>query len=414
MKNSSIKVTFKDNDVSLMVNLKQNTLFYGINGRGKTRALKSIQLIHDLAATKNHDQILEILTELNLSELEIFNRSYEDIFLAKEVIENYNNQQLTNLVKQEEAAFIHFNEKLRLFFEMAQPLITSVDQRRIRSTLKQLELILSSNFTNIPNFNDFNSWIGSALNVTRRFLRNQNRDHYEGEYSTHHYFEVRLIAEEITDVSRYLERKIREFTYSTEFMREQSLELKNKIEQEKKSIITQLGKTKTLYISTDLDKESSFIFDKITSYIDEINNSIINNAWDTYGKDSDSRISRTVFDVYKKIERFNTVMMRYENIQINLESSKSISFSKNNEPIDFSKLSSGEKRLCILFLNLIFFEKNIYLIDEPEMSLSLNYQSKIVIDLLKLAGKNILMIATHAPYIFEDFLSLEGNVALEV
>ena len=42
------------------------------------------------------------------------------------------------------------------------------------------------------------------------------------------------------------------------------------------------------------------------------------------------------------------------------------------------------------------------LIDEPEISLSINYQSKIITDLVELGNKKILMMATHAPYIYQD------------
>ena len=77
--------------------------------------------------------------------------------------------------------------------------------------------------------------------------------------------------------------------------------------------------------------------------------------------------------------------------------------------IEYEKLSSGEKRILILFLNIVFSEEEMLLIDEPEISLSINYQSKIITDLVELGNKKILMMATHAPYIYQDAKLNEFN-----
>ncbi|OBX88286.1 hypothetical protein A9499_04740 [Haemophilus haemolyticus] len=92
-----------------------------------------------------------------------------------------------------------------------------------------------------------------------------------------------------------------------------------------------------------------------------------------------------------------------------------IVFFKDNKKIDFLKLSSGEKRISIIFLNLIFSDEDIILIDEPEISLSLDYQNKIVRDIMQLTSESKkVMMATHAPYIYEDFISYIENNKVEV
>lgn len=90
---------------------------------------------------------------------------------------------------------------------------------------------------------------------------------------------------------------------------------------------------------------------------------------------------------------------------------RKISYQKKNGskfvdlPID--RLSSGEKRIIKLFLSVQFTDADIVLIDEPEVSLSLNFQSKLINDLLLLASTNRkkMILATHAPFIFEDCLT---------
>lgn len=77
-----------------------------------------------------------------------------------------------------------------------------------------------------------------------------------------------------------------------------------------------------------------------------------------------------------------------------------------------NKLSSGEKRLFTLLSNLASNNtKNIvYLIDEPEHSLYIEWQSKLVDALFQLNPKVQLIIATHSP----DIISHYNNKAIRL
>ncbi|XTA84829.1 ATP-binding protein [Streptococcus sanguinis] len=96
----------------------------------------------------------------------------------------------------------------------------------------------------------------------------------------------------------------------------------------------------------------------------------------------------------------------YGGLEIIVQSGR-IKVKKNSEVIDFEKLSSGEKRVVKLFLTVVFEEADIYLIDEPEVSLSLNFQSKLINDLISLCERkgSRIVLATHAPYIFNDCIT---------
>lgn len=76
------------------------------------------------------------------------------------------------------------------------------------------------------------------------------------------------------------------------------------------------------------------------------------------------------------------------------------------------QLSSDEKRLFILLSSLDFNNtKNIvYLIDEPEHSLHIEWQSKLVDALFQLNPKVQLIIATHSP----DIISHYDNKAIRL
>lgn len=79
--------------------------------------------------------------------------------------------------------------------------------------------------------------------------------------------------------------------------------------------------------------------------------------------------------------------------------------TENGNEIPISQLSSGEKNDFIIFTELIFNSRKdtLVLIDEPEISLHLAWQLKIVDELMEIAEINNFqtLIATHAPGIAE-------------
>ena len=74
------------------------------------------------------------------------------------------------------------------------------------------------------------------------------------------------------------------------------------------------------------------------------------------------------------------------------------------------RLSSGEKNEIILLCNLIF-EPNkpkLVLIDEPEISLHIDWQKQFISDLIKIAERSDFksLVATHSPDIVDDYWNL--------
>lgn len=68
-----------------------------------------------------------------------------------------------------------------------------------------------------------------------------------------------------------------------------------------------------------------------------------------------------------------------------------------------AKLSSGEKQLLGLFAKLIFSPKEVLLIiDEPELSLSMEWQEKLLPTLSQLEQVKGIITATHSPYIAQQ------------
>lgn len=77
-------------------------------------------------------------------------------------------------------------------------------------------------------------------------------------------------------------------------------------------------------------------------------------------------------------------------------------------------LSSGERQLLIIFAHLLFNEygnrSNVFIIDEPELSLHLKWQERFVSKALEVSPKTQLILATHSPEIIGDYENRSINV----
>lgn len=79
---------------------------------------------------------------------------------------------------------------------------------------------------------------------------------------------------------------------------------------------------------------------------------------------------------------------------------------KNGRSVDIENLSSGEKQIISLFAKLYLQkEDNIAIFfDEPELSLSIEWQKTILVDIVSSGRCKFLFSTTHSPFIFENDL----------
>ena len=86
-----------------------------------------------------------------------------------------------------------------------------------------------------------------------------------------------------------------------------------------------------------------------------------------------------------------------------------LSFTTNytGKEVSLEYLSSGEKQIVTLFANLIFKVKRdnftIFLVDEPELSLHLSWQNKLVETIRKINDNMQIVFATHSPEIIGKY-----------
>ena len=89
-----------------------------------------------------------------------------------------------------------------------------------------------------------------------------------------------------------------------------------------------------------------------------------------------------------------------KNLSINVSTGELI-IKKDDKKIDIFDLSSGEKQLLILLTETLLQKKDafIFLADEPELSLHIEWQEKIIESIRKLNSSSQIIVATHSPEI---------------
>lgn len=74
-------------------------------------------------------------------------------------------------------------------------------------------------------------------------------------------------------------------------------------------------------------------------------------------------------------------------------------YSIIGELLNLNELSSGEKKLISLFFKVAFNNKQVIIIDEPEVSMSIIWQEKLISTIKTLNPNAKIIIAAHTPYI---------------
>lgn len=95
-------------------------------------------------------------------------------------------------------------------------------------------------------------------------------------------------------------------------------------------------------------------------------------------------------------------MLRYDESTVAVD----IVRKKNNRSVDIGTLSSGEKQILSLFSKL-YLQKHGEIgifFDEPELSLSIEWQTTLLPDILKSGKCSFLFAVTHSPFIFQNDL----------
>ena len=397
-----ISITFKDNEKPIAFDLTKNTVFYGNNGRGKTRILKTIELLYGLAKTLDYDSLISQLNKLNLSNLTINQKEHSTLFSKYEDSVFNDKGRLESFLDKHKDIFFMISRYLRLT-------LNSNIRDPFMYNIRPVEMIINklNHISSISSVDELQNLIVSIERIIINEIKFDER--FENRFS--HEFEDTSYPRKLIDMIRYLKQQIHRMKF---ILTKKELGVREALEQEKKEVLSALGKKGARYLTVDSNAESEKIFKEISNYFIKLNEQYISYLWKG---NNPSDIKNKVLKYKDRFCKFNSLMSKYNsNIIIKYNHLGDISFTKDESEIDFLSLSSGEKRLIIIFLNLIFSEEDIILIDEPEISLSIDYQNKVVGHIMDIALEEHkkIMIATHAPYIYRDFTSYSENNKVKV
>lgn len=119
-------------------------------------------------------------------------------------------------------------------------------------------------------------------------------------------------------------------------------------------------------------------------------------------------------DLQKKIETFlDVINAKFKTKEFSVNRGDGFSIHAKGDPSNTlapTQLSSGEQHQIVLFYELIFksSENSLFLIDEPEISLHVDWQRMFINDINKIAslGDRQFLIATHSPQIIGNYRNL--------
>lgn len=112
---------------------------------------------------------------------------------------------------------------------------------------------------------------------------------------------------------------------------------------------------------------------------------------------------RDVCNGYLKEKQFVYDESRVE-LKIYRTKNEGIVESSEGNSVDLNNLSSGEKQIVSLFaqIYLDIDKKFVMLLDEPELSLSIFWQEKLLSDIYNSGRCEFLLAVTHSPFIFRN------------
>lgn len=112
--------------------------------------------------------------------------------------------------------------------------------------------------------------------------------------------------------------------------------------------------------------------------------------------------------IFVRLDDFINLLNEFHDTKyFSLQDSKSggISITKEDTSIPISELSSGEKQLIILLTEALLQKgkETLFIADEPELSLHIEWQRKVISSIKKLNPNSQVIVATHSPEIVGKF-----------
>lgn len=131
-----------------------------------------------------------------------------------------------------------------------------------------------------------------------------------------------------------------------------------------------------------------------------------------------------LIDAYQKQKDLDESLKRYADICRDYFTNKEVIYDENRIQVDFkvkdgedildvNHLSSGEKQIASLFASIYLYgERKLgILFDEPELSLSVEWQERLLTDIAESGRCTFMLAMTHSPFIFKAMTKYTSDLS---
>lgn len=387
----NLLIDFQDTKSTVELPLGENLVLFGENGTGKTRILKAIQTIIELSKVNSNAKATNIIKELNIENFRLNGVDYEELFQVKKRLVSSEKNQFNNYFKKYKELFEIYVD-LKYEYISTPFVIDNFSNAEIRMCREALEYFKRHDFPN-----EF------PPRLIRKWEKDTRRIPFESAADNEVFGTIKL-SSELFEQERLINQIINNFIHNTNSISHSSK--KSEFNKDTERLKSELAGLNSVLISTG-EKEFELFFNEIRKRILDYKSILFNSLWNSGNRINEVIENITVLN--NQTKKFNEVISRYFDLIIELDETGEFSFYKCNQKLEISKFSSGERNIIFLFLKLIFTNVDIYLIDEPEISLSLSYQRRIIGDIFEVLDGKTVIIATHAPFIYKDFKDFDEN-----
>lgn len=437
---------FFDYDVNLNEDI---TFLFGENGSGKTTVLSMLDHVISGELYKLFDYEFKNITvffkENDMTHSEAQDKNRVEVRLKKSRWQQV--KQLIVKFKEKDGTIKYDRDYAREidFFESS----FDIRQRFFDSFMLAEEIKDCFNYLFLP-LNRLNYKIKDLDNMDFRMIRNKamHNPNYVFNNSESMHSVEQLVGESVSQINSSINKlntKMRQDILKSALeMSRDDVDLNEFFKYfAKDDLISELEDTKKRYIKLLEDLKTITTLDQKEEY-DKYFNDLINQVQKSVNASEKNGVRRQLpaqlIGTYVELIRIKKLIKIYENIEDNILELKTpindflkytniflkdgkdekeiivnslgeVFFITNytKEPVRLKYLSSGEKHIVTLISNLIFkvdrSKFTIFIIDEPELSLHLSWQKKIVETIHEINKNMQLVFATHSPEIIGKYSS---------
>lgn len=348
-------------------------VFFGLNGSGKTSLLK---ILH--SALANNAAILRDVP-FRTATVKIYSINYNSVF--------------TNTIERPG----HAAEPPQ---QTALPGIPDVIVEETSRKITSQASVKAQKWTIGPKKPDVRSWAHRYLPTTRLW-GDPRRARFEEEHSR-----------EMVDWERQID-KVFELSV-TALWSDYMSKINRAVRDAQEEGLADILKTVLISSKKKTDKQSNIspdlAYERVKAFLSRQASTItlpgLSGFEKKYVKDA---VLRQVAGTINEVEsRIDTAMIPRNKLQSLIQSMfnrKTISFTENSidvltdtkSPISLAALSSGEKQVLNILIETLGAEKNTIIIDEPELSMHVDWQLELIPSMQSLNSSAQLILATHSP-----------------